>query len=171
MFVQEFVTKHSLTKLLFPLLPDLELERLQTALKSNQFFMYQQTQAEGAVQIPIAMQSSNPHTPEDAKGLETDVRFYKEASLLRFRPSDPKAVIDVNASIGSPICYLDGEHPTDNPQVCLFGMVCPIPQSRNSSTALSAKANCTQEVKMLSGVTTFRIVHSAITGKLHLQSA
>ena len=165
---QDFVSKLCSSKLLFPLLPDVDLECLQTALKNNQFCMYQQTVPEGAVQIQIAMQPASPHTPEDTTGLETDVRLHKEASLLRFCPSVSTAVVDVSSSNGSPIYYLDGDQSPDNPQFCLFGMVCPIPQSRSSSTNLLAKANCTQETrKTLSGVTTFHIVHS-ITGKLYI---
>jgi len=165
---QDFVSKLCSSKLLFPLLPDVDLECLQTALKNNQFCMYQQTVPEGAVQIRIAMQPAIPHTPEDTTGLETDVRVYKEARFLRFCPSDSTAVVNVSSSSGSPIYYLDGDQSPDNPQFCLFGMVCPIPQSQSSSTNLLAKANCTQETtKTLSGVTTFHIVHS-ITGKLHV---
>lgn len=159
MLAQEFVAT-MLSKLrhlsvFFPLLPGLELEDL---LKSNRrFCMYQRKPEVGiAAETQIAIQPVNT-TPETVKSLESDVKAYKETSLLMFQPTLP-AVMDASY-FGSPIYCID-DHSPDGAQFCLLGMVCSISQPKGVPS-VSAKADSVQ----LFASTIFHIIHSAISGR------
>lgn len=154
MLAQEFVTTmlSKLRHLFFPLLPGLELEDL---LKSNRHFcMY--NPEEGVAETQIAVQPVNT-TPETVKSLESDVKAYKETSLLMFQPTLP-AVMDASY-FGSPIYCID-DHSPDGAQFWLLGMVCSISQPKGGPI-ISAKADSVQ----LFASTIFHIIHSAISGR------
>ena len=156
-FVNTILSKLRHFSVLFPLLPDLELNDL--LISNRRFCMYHQTPEEGVAETEVAILRVNT-TSDTVKSLETDVKAYKKTSLLTFQPISPDLTAATDASyFGSPIYCIDDQHSPNGAQFCLLGMVCSISQPKDGPPEADSVH--------LFASTISRIIHSAISGMLH----